>query len=684
MQVTCAKCNETFSATEKPLDNGGAAAQCPHCGFGFTLHLGGRIPLPVMDATIDPNLPHDAIDDGGDGMAQVPGDDEQGSDPHHLLKKYFGYPSFRPNQLEIIETLLAGQDAFVLMPTGSGKSICYQIPAMIRKGVAVVISPLIALMQDQVQALRQNGIRAAFLNSSLSIQEAQQVQNDVRTGALDLLYVAPERLLTESFQALLQGLPLSLFAIDEAHCVSQWGHDFRPEYLGIAGVTRQFNDVPRIALTATADPQTRQSILTNLKLTEAPVFVASFDRPNIRYRVGLKNNDKTQLLAFLQDGHAGHSGIVYVRTRKRADSIAAWLKQRGYNALPYHAGLAQATRMAHQHRFLQEEGVVMVATIAFGMGIDKPDVRFVAHLDLPASVEAYYQETGRAGRDGLPADAWMIYSLADVVAMRKMQDLSEGSEDFKRIQLKKLEAMLGFCETVACRRQILLDYFGEHGSQVCGNCDTCLEPLETWDATEAAQMALSCVYRTGQRFGAAYLTDVLMGKTTERIRRFGHDQIKTFGVGHRIDHHQWRSVFRQLMAMGLLSVNLSRISGFRLTEASWPILKGETAVAFRSDPRPIKAKKRSATKTTAARVEHLPESDQPLWEKLRELRLSISKELDVPPFVIFHDRTLKELVVHKPTTRQALLKIYGVGENKAQRYGDVFIEALKGTQSDSA
>lgn len=677
MQVTCAKCRNAFSKTVNPTDDSDNATQCPHCGFVFALFMDVQISLPDMDDAVG-MPPHD---ERTPPPKPCPLDiAAEDADPHHLLKTYFGYPGFRPNQLAIIETILEGRDAFVLMPTGSGKSICYQIPAMIRNGVAVVISPLIALMHDQVQALRQNGVRAAYLNSSLSAAEAHQVRVDVCSGIVDLLYVAPERLLTNSFKTLLGELPLALFAIDEAHCVSQWGHDFRPEYLAIADVTRQFKGVPRIALTATADPHTRKSILSNLELTQAAVFVASFDRPNIRYRIGLKNNDKAQLLAFLQNEQAGNAGIVYVRTRKRADTIAAWLKARNYNALAYHAGLAPDTRLSNQQRFLQEEGIIMVATIAFGMGIDKPDVRFVAHLDLPASVEAYYQETGRAGRDGLPADAWMIYTLGDVVAMRKMQELSDGDAAFKRVQLRKLEALLALCETVTCRRQVLLDYFGEHGTPACGNCDSCLEPMDTWDGTLAAQMALSCVYRTGQRFGAAYLVDVLMGKTTERIQRFGHDRIKTFGVGCDIDVHQWRSVFRQLMANGLLSVNLSDISGFRLTKASWPVLKGEETIAFRKDPKPVKIKKPSKKKN-AALVEKMPAASLPLWEKLRQLRLTIARELDIPPFVVFHDRTLLEMATHKPANRQALLKIYGVGENKARQYGDQFLDLLNETEA---
>ncbi|MGD8843998.1 MAG: DNA helicase RecQ [Desulfobacteraceae bacterium] len=678
MQITCPKCKIQFDADGDLGSDGSLRTQCAHCSAAFTVHISTEIPVPDDSPEPLPFPPDEFMAQRDGALPSGPVDDPGSMSPGEILKKFFGYADFRPMQLDIIEAVADGKDAFVLMPTGSGKSICYQIPAMMRQGVGVVISPLIALMQDQVEALRQNGVRAAFLNSTLSGQEARQVEMRVSSGDIDLLYVAPERLATERCRNFLQRLQPALFAIDEAHCVSQWGHDFRPEYLGIPNITRQFEGVPKVALTATADPQTRESILANLDLGDALCFVSSFDRPNIRYRVELKNNDKRQLLAFLQREYPGAAGIVYVRTRKRADAIAQWLRDRGTEALPYHAGLDQSTRFAHQRRFLQEEAIVMVATIAFGMGIDKPDVRFVAHLDLPASVEAYYQETGRAGRDGLPADAWMIYSLSDVVAMRKMLELSEGDDEFKHIQLKKLEALLGYAETVECRRQVLLDYFGERGSAVCGNCDTCQQQVETWDGTIAAQMALSCVYRTGQRFGAVYLTDVLLGRSNERMQRFGHDKIKTFGVGREYSSQQWRSVFRQLTASGLLSVNMAQISGFRLTDKSWPVLKGERTLYLRKDPEPIKAvKQTSPKKKKRTAASELSEADLPLWEKLRALRLSISKELDIPPFVVFHDSTLAEMVEEKPTTREALLQITGVGEQKADKYGEQFLEALR-------
>jgi ATP-dependent DNA helicase RecQ len=684
MRITCPKCKVQFDADGDLGGDGNLRAECTQCRAAFTVLIGAEMPMPDENAAPWPELTDGVLADEDGTVGQGHADATRSMSPGEILKKYFGYADFRPMQLDIIQTVAGGQDAFVLMPTGSGKSICYQIPAMMRQGVGVVISPLIALMQDQVEALCQNGVRAAFLNSSLTAHQARQVEWRATTGKIDLLYVAPERLATERCQSFLRRLQPALFAIDEAHCVSQWGHDFRPEYLGIPNITRQFKGVPKVALTATADPQTRKAIIRNLDLVDAVCFVSSFDRPNIRYRVALKNNDKRQLLAFLQGEYPGAAGIVYVRTRKRVDTITQWLRDRAVEALPYHAGLDQAARLSHQRRFLLEEGVVIVATIAFGMGIDKPDVRFVAHLDLPASIEAYYQETGRAGRDGLPSDAWMIYSLSDVVAMRKMLALSEGDDEFKHIQIKKLDALLGYAETVECRRRVLLDYFGEHGSSACGNCDTCQRQVETWDGTIAAQMALSCVYRTGQRFGAAYLTDVLLGRSTERIRRFGHDNIKTFGVGQDYTVQQWRSVFRQLTASGLLSVNLTEISGFKLTDKSWPVLKGEQTLLLRKDPEPVRAAKLAVSRKKKSPAPHeLPEGDLPLWEKLRALRLCISKALDIPPFVVFHDSTLAEMVEQKPTTREAFLQITGVGEHKLEKYGEQFLEVLRSPLEDA-
>ncbi len=595
--------------------------------------------------------------------------------PQQILKKYFGYDTFREHQLDVIQKIIDGQDAFVLMPTGIGKSICYQIPSIIRHGVGLVISPLIALMQDQVGALRQSGVSAEFLNSSLSRPEAQLVENRVVSGKADILYVAPERLQSEGFQRFIQKFPIAVFAIDEAHCVSQWGHDFRPEYLTISGVTDNFPNVPRIALTATADTVTRQDIMDKLKLGRAAQFVSSFDRANIYYRVLLKNNDQQQLYDFIQSEHPGEPGIVYVRTRRRADQIASWLQEKGLPAFSYHAGLDPHTRTERQRQFLHDDGLIIVATIAFGMGIDKPDVRFVAHLDLPASMEAYYQETGRAGRDGQPADAWMVYSLADVVAMRKLLDQSEGDEAFKRIQQRKLEALLGYGEAVECRREALLGYFGETYPAPCRSCDNCSQTVEAWDGTIAAQKALSCVYRTGQRFGAAHLTDILVGNPNERILRLRHDKLKTFGAGKELSPKEWRSVYRQLLAAGMLSVNIGKISGYRLTEKSWSVLRSERKVRLRKDPRLVRNKK-AIKASTKHKPDLMDDDSRQLFEKLRRLRLDLSKKLGVPPFVIFHDKTLTEMATFKPGSRGEFLQINGVGEQKAEKFGDIFLNAI--------
>jgi len=603
--------------------------------------------------------------------------------PAEILHSYFGYRSFRQHQEEIIQTVMDGRDAFVLMPTGMGKSICYQIPAMLREGVGIVISPLIALMQDQVHALRMNGIHAEFLNSSLTHEKSQEVLRHILSGETDLLYVAPERLLTDSFKGFLQRLPISLFAIDEAHCVSQWGHDFRPEYLRIPEVTHQFPDAPRLALTATADTQTRRDIVLKLGLQDATEFVSSFDRPNIRYRVSLKQRERIQLLAFIRREHPDQTGIVYVRTRKRADQTAAWLQENGIMALSYHAGQEPETRLRNQARFINEDNIVMVATIAFGMGIDKPDVRFVAHLDLPASMEAYYKETGRAGRDGEPADAWMVYSLADLVSMRRLFDASQGNETFKRIQRQKLESLLGYCETVECRRTVLLRYFGENHGVGCNNCDTCIQKQDTWDGTMAAQMALSCVYRTGQRFGVTHLTDVLLGNATEKIRNLRHEKIKTFGVGTELSKKQWSSVYRQLLAGGFLTVGESAFSGFRLTSDSWPVLKGEQEVRFRQDPKGDDISKKRKKKSAKIAVEELTGEQRQVFEKLRALRLKISKSISLPPYCVFHDTTLKEMAVQTPKTIDDLLEISGIGQTKASRYGDQFLKALAETAEEN-
>ncbi|NQT69838.1 MAG: DNA helicase RecQ [Desulfobacteraceae bacterium] len=595
--------------------------------------------------------------------------------PRDILRSYFGYDSFLEHQEEIIRHLAAGKDALALMPTGGGKSICYQIPAMLQSGVGVVISPLIALMQDQVDALRQLNIRADFLNSSLSAQKTREVEKRMVAGQLDLLYVAPERLLTDRFIHLLHQTQVALFAIDEAHCVSQWGHDFRPEYLQLSILSQKFPEVPRIALTATADSVTRKEILKKLNLETAAQFISSFDRPNIYYRVEIKQNWKKQLLDFLNTEHLKDSGIVYCLTRKKVEKTAAWLSEKGYKVFPYHAGLDQKVRLAHQRRFLHEESVIIVATIAFGMGIDKPDVRFIAHLDLPKSLEAYYQETGRAGRDGHKADAWMIYSLADVIAVRTLLDRSEGDMQFKRIQHRKLEAFLGYCETTGCRRQVLLGYFGEELPRACENCDTCHGEIETWDGTIAAQKALSCVYRTGQRFGAEYLSNVLRGSDNERIGRFRHDKIPTFGVGADLSKKEWKSIFRQLIAAGLLFVDLESKGGFKLTDKSWAVLRGEKSVQFRKDPETKKAK-RTPRLISKHENDFFDQTSTDLWEKLRALRLKLAKEQDIAPFIVFHDRTLRELVAYLPRSLEEMRDISGIGEHKLELYGDKFLDLI--------
>ena len=598
-------------------------------------------------------------------------------DIHEVLRRTFGYPGFLGRQEAVIEHTVAGGDSLVLMPTGGGKSLCYQIPAIVRDGVGVVVSPLIALMRDQVEGLRQTGVRAAFLNSTLSYREVLEVEEAVERGMLDLLYVAPERLLGERTLELLARVPLALFAIDEAHCVSQWGHDFRPDYLQLSELRDRFPDIPRIALTATADEPTRREIVSRLGLGRAAMFVSGFDRPNIRYAVIPKNRARRQLGRFLEERHPGHAGIVYCLSRRRVDDTAEWLRGMGVDALPYHAGLGAAVRRRNQDRFQREDGVVMVATIAFGMGIDKPDVRFVAHLDLPKSIEAYYQETGRAGRDGEPADAWMVYGLQEVVALRQMVEGSKAGEMRKRLEVRKLDAMLGYCELTTCRRQTLLAYFGETLSDPCGTCDNCLAPVAAWDATEASQKALSCVSRTGQMFGAGYLIDVLRGSENERIRRFGHDRIPTHGVGTDLDPYRWRSVFRQLVARGLLSVDMEGYGSLRLTDASRPVLRGEEEVLMRRDVRPGRgAKKRKAKEPPPP-----PDPatwDESLWEALRTRRTELAKAQSVPPYVIFHDSTLRDMVHRRPRTLEEFARLSGVGEAKLSRYGEEFLAVIVG------
>jgi len=601
---------------------------------------------------------------------------EISSQPHHLLRTVFGYDAFRPGQGEIIDHVVAGGDALVLMPTGGGKSLCYQIPALVRPGVGIVVSPLIALMQDQVQALRQNGVRAEFLNSSLDNAAITAVERALQQGGVDILYVAPERLMMPRMLALLESMELALFAIDEAHCVSQWGHDFRPEYIRLSILHERFASVPRVALTATADGPTRNEIKQRLSLQQARAFVSSFDRPNIRYTINEKRgNAREQLLRFIRNEHDGEAGIVYCLSRKRVDDIAAWLAAKGLTALPYHAGLTAEQRRSNQQRFVAEDGVIIVATIAFGMGIDKPDVRFVAHLNMPKSLEAYYQESGRAGRDGLPADAWMIYGLQDVITLRQMQATSQAAESFKRSEHHKLEAMLAFVESTGCRRQALLRYFDDELPQPCGNCDTCLCPPQTWDATDVARKALSCVHRTGQRFGVNYLVDVLQGLANERIQTFGHDRVSTFGIGQELDQQAWRHLYRQLIARGLLAVDLEGHGGLRLTEASRPLLRGEQTLELRrlSARDPVTRAGRKP-----ARRSHNDEDG--LWDALRECRRRLANEQGVPAYMIFHDATLMAIVEQRPQTLEQLGRISGVGERKLKAYGEALLEVLCQTE----
>ena len=589
----------------------------------------------------------------------------------NTLNRVFGYPEFRGQQEAIIEAALQGRDSLVIMPTGGGKSLCYQIPAMLREGTGLVVSPLIALMQDQVAALHELGIEAGFLNSSQSPDESREVMAKLRNGTLQLLYVAPERLAMEQTRSMLRDIPISLIAIDEAHCVSQWGHDFRHDYLALGELGALFPGVPRMAVTATATGRTRKEIVARLELTEPDIFVAPFDRPNIAYAVQAKRDPKRQLLTFL-GAHRDEAGIVYCLSRKKTESIAAWLCEQGFAALPYHAGLAPEVRRENQRRFLGEDGLVIVATIAFGMGIDKPDVRFVVHLDLPKSMESYYQETGRAGRDGEPAEAWMVYGLQDVVRLRQMRDDSDAGEDYKRYEGYKLDALLGWCEGTGCRRRPLLEYFGDSLLEDCGNCDGCLAPASTWDGTEAAQKLLSAVYRCGQRFGAAHLVDVLLGKTTDKVRQHRHDQLSVFGIGQDLPATTWRSVARQLIVAGHLHADAERFGALVLTETSRAVLRGETPLRFREDPKgPIAATKRPTKERVVA------DDDRELWDALRARRQSFASEHNVPAYVIFHDKTLQEMLAYRPQTAAQMLEISGVGQTKLDRYGDGFLEVLR-------
>ena len=588
--------------------------------------------------------------------------------PLALLRRVFGYPSFRGQQQEIVEHVVAGGDAIVLMPTGSGKSLCYQLPALLRPGMGVVVSPLIALMKDQVDALRQAGVRAAALNSGLPAGEAGTIERAARDGALDLLYVSPERLMMPRCLELLRQCRIALFAIDEAHCISQWGHDFRRDYQALGVLKMTFPDVPLLALTATADDPTRRDIAEQLRLGAARLFAAGYDRPNLFYRVLAKHNARDDLLRFLNDEHPGDAGIVYCLTRRAVEDNAAWLSGRGREALPYHAGLSPETRERHQDRFLREEGIIIVATVAFGMGIDKPNVRFVAHLDAPKNLEAYYQETGRAGRDGLPADAWMTYGIADIMNLRRLVEASDMSEAQRRIERQKSEALIGFCETVSCRRQALLGYFGERDHPPCGNCDNCREPVASWDGTVAAQKALSAVYRTGQRFGAQHLADVLVGNATERVRNFGHDRIKTFGVGTELDRSGWLSVIRQLLAQGHLLPDPEGHGGLALAPSAGDVLRGTCEPRFRSEiPRERATRRKISTKRAAGLA--LDSASEALWVALRAWRLEEARRQELPPYVIFHDATLIEVARRRPASLDALADIPGIGRSKLDRYG---------------
>jgi ATP-dependent DNA helicase RecQ len=595
-----------------------------------------------------------------------------------ILRETFGFDAFRGAQADIVAHVANGGDALVLMPTGGGKSLCYQVPSLLRPGTGVVVSPLIALMQDQVAALTQAGVRAAFLNSTQELPEVRAVERALLAGELDLLYVAPERLLMPRSLDLLDRARIALFAIDEAHCVSQWGHDFRPEYLGLSVLHERFPEVPRVALTATADPQTRVEIVERLALSAARVFVSSFDRPNIRYAIVDKVQPREQLLRFIRDEHAGDAGIVYCLSRRKVDDTAHWLVSQGIDALPYHAGMDAGTRRAHQDRFQREDGVVMVATIAFGMGIDKPDVRFVAHLDLPKSVEGYYQETGRAGRDGRPADAWMAYGLADVVQQRRFIESSEGDEAHKRLSAAKLDALLGLCETAGCRRVRLLAYFGE-ASPPCGNCDTCATPPRTFDATDAARKALSAIYRTGQRFGAMHLTEVLRGKASERVSKWGHDRLTVFGIGVDLDEAAWRGVFRQLVALGFVEVDHAAYGALKLAEAARPVLRGEARVQMREleerAARPRRARSRGD--------DGLPPADAALLERLKAWRLAEARLQAVPAYVILHDSTLVEIARRHPRRAADLAGVPGIGARKLERYGAALLGVARGAEAGS-
>lgn len=594
--------------------------------------------------------------------------------PKEILKKTFGYDEFRGDQEKIINAVISGKNAFTLMPTGGGKSLCYQIPALCLDGLTIVVSPLIALMQDQVSALKQLGVSAAAINSNIDWSELQETKNLIAENKIDLLYVAPERLLMGEFLELLSHLKISLFAIDEAHCVSQWGHDFRPVYAELKILAERFPKVPRIALTATADEAVRKDIVSCLALEDAETFIASFDRPNITYMITPRQNSRKQLLDFIRENHAGHNGIVYCLSRKSTEETAGWLKQEGFNAFAYHGAMTAKIRQKNQEKFLLQDDVIMVATVAFGMGIDKPDVRFVAHLNVPKNIESYYQETGRAGRDGLPANAWMSYGLNDIAAQRNFIEESESGENQKRIERQKLNSLLGMCEAVTCRRQILLEYFGDSCAP-CGNCDNCLNKPETFDGTIAAQKAISCVYRTDQRFGVGYLIDVLLGLENERMVNFNHDKISTFGIGKEFSKAEWNSIFRQLVAMNFLKVDISGYGGLQITASGRTFLKQKEEIQLRK----YVGKKAGATKEKKAKkvFELSGEVEDDLFAQLRAKRLEIAKEQKVPPYVVFHDKTLVEMVKTRPQTLEGLGKLSGVGEAKMKKYGEIFLELVR-------
>ncbi len=592
--------------------------------------------------------------------------------PESVLSNVFGYDKFRENQEKIIDSVIAGENCCVLMPTGSGKSLCYQIPAICRKGVGIVVSPLIALMQDQVLGLNELGIKAAALHSALNPAQMQQTMRDLRENNLDLIYVAPERLMTDAFLDIMDDLEISLFAIDEAHCISQWGHDFRPEYSQLSILRTRYPNTPCIAVTATADAPTRKDIIEKLQLPTS--YISGFDRPNIMYNVAIKENPRQQLLRFLKKRDTEESGIIYCLSRKKVEATAEWLCKQGFNALPYHARLDKTVRAQNQERFIKEENIIIVATIAFGMGIDKPDVRFVAHMDLPKNIEAYYQETGRAGRDGLPAVAWMVYGLQDLVLQRQMIENSDSIEDQKRIERQKLNSFLGYCETTTCRRQVLLNYFDDN-CEPCNNCDTCITPPKTISGTIPAQKVLSCIYRTRQIFGAAYIIDVLLGNDNERIEKFGHKDLSTYGIGKEHTKKEWQGLIRQLVAHNFLHVDIEGHGSLQITEKGTALLKGEKDIELRIDPKIKGGYAGTKTKTNPA-IDLDTQEDKDLFTELRALRTSIAKEKNIPPYVVFHDKTLIDMAIKKPTTLGTMSLTHGVGQSKLDKYGQQFLDVI--------